>query len=61
MVPDKPQKVEHFHLGSFHLRESTFGLLYSKFEWAENAAVQAGSLAQEVNKFALQPSGFFES
>ena len=25
MVHDKPQKVEHFHLGSFHFGEITYG------------------------------------
>ena len=36
---------------------------YSKFEWAENAVVQA-TLTQKswaVNKFTVRPSGFFES
>jgi hypothetical protein len=26
VVPDKPQKIEHFHLGSFHFGEITQGI-----------------------------------
>ena len=34
---------------------------YIKFEWAENTAVQVCTKSWATNKFAVQPSGFFES
>ena len=36
-------------------------LSYSKFELAENVAVQARTKKLSGKKFAVRPSGFFES